>query len=203
MTNVKHILVDYQNDFAHAQWALSVPGWDKILNAINELMQTLADKWIETLASKDRHPTWHISFASTHNEAPFTPTQDGSTLLWPDHCVQNTRGAEYFDGLQTDYIKQLIQKATTQTQDSYSAFGWTDLDQILTQENREIVVISWLATDYCIKATALDAVKNGYKTYVVTDAIAWVNPETTQQAIQEMQKQWITLVTKEDLLNIL
>lgn len=203
MTNVKHILVDYQNDFAHAQWALSVPGWDKILNAINELMQTLADKWIETIASKDRHPEWHVSFASTHNKDPFTPTQDGSTLLWPDHCVQNTRGSEYFNGLQTEYIKKLVLKATTQAEDSYSAFGWTQLDTILIQDNIQTVVISGLATDYCIKATALDAVKNGYKTYVITDTIAWVNPETTEQAKQEMEKVWIVLVTKEDLLNIL
>jgi nicotinamidase/pyrazinamidase len=204
------IVVDYQYDFASPQWALSVKEWKTIGYSIKQLVDLFTDKWRDVIYTWDKHPQWHISFASTHWVSPYTIHE--WDIKRPDHCIDGTLWAELHPPLHNEKIT--IKKAYTKDFDTYSAFGWTTLDESQTLDEylqaKDItdLYVTWLATDYCVWDTALgsknpEKVINPYNTTLIIDAIKWVNPETTTAKINTMKKEWIILQTTAEAINIL
>ncbi|HEV2210404.1 MAG TPA: bifunctional nicotinamidase/pyrazinamidase [Verrucomicrobiae bacterium] len=206
------ILVDIQNDFLPGG-ALAVPDGDAVIAPANQLQPNFS----LVVATQDWHPANHGSFASNH---PGRKTYEQIELsglpqtLWPVHCVQHTRGAELARGLERNRIAKIFQKGTDPDLDSYSGFfdnghrRATGLGEWLKNwmpEGRAgsgsgvgvtEVWICGLATDYCVKFTALDAVKLGFATCVVEDACRGVNlrPSDSAAAIDEMKAAGVKLV---------
>lgn len=132
--------------------------------------------------TKDYHPLNHVSFASTHNLNPFTSIvlENGNRQeLWPNHCVQGTKGSELHPELITLPTDKVILKGTLSNIDSYSGFGTqednTGLLQLLKKELVDVVYVCGLAYDFCVGYTAIDSAKNGFLTYIIKDASGSIN----------------------------
>ena len=177
------LIVDLQNDFCPGG-ALGVENADSIVPTINQL----AEKFDLVVASKDWHPPKSIHFEK-----------------WPVHCVRNTPGAEFHPSLNTKAIEQVFLKGTEDKDDGYSAFEATNIDLTEYLRNRGVDTnyIVGLTTDYCVKETAIDSAKNGFKTIVVRDAIKAVNaePGDGDDALKAMQSAGCELVSVHDILN--
>lgn len=186
------LIVDVQNDFLPGG-ALGVKNGDLILPVINRLITLPFD---EIVATQDWHPRDHGSFAETHQKkAGQVINLEGlQQILWPTHCLQGTKGAELSDKLDLRKIKKLIQKGTDKTIDSYSAFfdnghrKSTGLHEYLQSRGVKEIYVVGLATDYCVKFSALDALELGYQVSIILDACKPVNlsPEDEEKALQEM-----------------
>jgi nicotinamidase/pyrazinamidase len=199
------IVVDIQNDFLPGG-ALAVKDGDQIIPVVNELMA----KFDLVVATKDWHPADHESFASNH---PGKQVGDVIELngipqvLWPDHCVQDTAGAEFADNLEVDLIQKIFYKGTDPAIDSYSGFfdnskeKDTGLASFLKSNGILQVFIIGLATDYCVKYTALDAKGIGFITTVILDAVKAVNlnPEDEDLAIASMKKSGVLIMHRYEL----
>lgn len=193
------ILVDVQNDFSPSG-ALPVPEGDQIVAVINQLIPHFE----HVIATQDWHPAGHASFASVQNKQPgdVIDLQGITQVMWPDHCVQYSHGAEFIDGLNVDAITHTVMKGTNPDIDSYSGFfdnqrlQSTGLENYLSEQGIDEVYIVGLATDYCVKFTALDAASLGLRTCVVKDACRGVNmePQDSEMAFQEMQKAGCELI---------
>jgi nicotinamidase/pyrazinamidase len=192
------ILVDIQKDFLPGG-ALAVPDGDKVVPVANRLMP----QYELVVATQDWHPPDHQSFASQHpgmSIGETTKVEGLDQVLWPDHCVQSTRGARFADALDTDGIDHVIRKGTDRMIDSYSGFFDNDhrkstgLDEFLKQRGVTEVDVMGLATDFCVKFTALDASDLGFKTRVIIDGIRGVElaPGDCERAIAQMQERGIT-----------
>lgn len=160
------IVVDVQNDFC-PNGALAVADGDQIVLVINQMLGEFDVK----VFTQDWHPANHTSFASQHaGKSPFemTTVSYGDQVLWPDHCVQGTSGAEFHSDLNTDAADLIIRKGFRPEIDSYSAFFENDqvtptgLDGYLKTRGVTSVVLTGLATDFCVFYSAMDAVKLGY-----------------------------------------
>jgi len=183
------ILIDLQNDFMPGG-ALAVPEGDEVVPVANRL----ADRFDLVVASQDWHPAGHGSFASSHpGKKPLEEIHlDGlRQTLWPDHCVQGTHGAELHPDLNAARIARVVQKGADPKVDSYSAFfdnaerHRTELDEFLRSRNVRELVVMGLATDYCVRATVVDAARLGYRVAVAVDGCrAIANPEL---ALREMR----------------
>ncbi|MFC2126300.1 bifunctional nicotinamidase/pyrazinamidase [Bacteroidota bacterium] len=201
------IVVDVQNDFLTGG-ALAVPDGDQVIPVINKLMEEF--DWI--IATQDWHPAGHGSFASSHqrNQPGDLIDLNGlQQILWPDHCVQNNKGAEFSDELNTDAIIKVFVKGTDPGIDSYSGFydnghkKSTGLADYLTENGIQKLYITGLATDYCVKFTALDATQLGFDTYLIKDATRAVNihQDVFDAAVKEMESAGIKIVESIDLFN--
>lgn len=198
------LVIDVQKDFCPLG-GLAVPKGDEVVPVINELMKKFFTKGWTVVATQDWHPFNHGSFASNNNVAPFTMGTLGGMpqVMWPDHCVQMTDGAEFHPDLLDAPL--VICKGMDATVDSYSGFfdnggkNDTGLNQSLKDAGVDEVFICGLATDYCVKFTALDAVKLGYKTYVMTDACRGVDYPTgsVDAAIKEMKDAGVVIISSE------
>ncbi len=199
------IVVDIQNDFLPGG-ALAVNEGHLIIPVVNGLMS----KFELVVATQDWHPANHQSFASNHSEKEVGEVVDLYGLpqiLWPDHCVQHSRGAEFSDDLNTSAFSQVFQKGTDPRVDSYSGFfdngrkNDTGMADYLKTKKVSHVYVVGLATDYCVKYTALDAVSVGFKTSVVSDATRAVNlqPEDYNTALQDMSKAGVLIVESKDI----
>jgi len=166
------IVVDMQRDFMPGG-ALPVPEADRIIPRINRYIEEFRKKGALIVATRDWHPPNHISFKE----------QGGP---WPKHCVQNTPGAEFVVELPEDAV--IISKATEPDKEAYSGFEGTNLAQILKERGVKRVYICGVATEYCVKATALDAVKNGFETYLLRDAVKGITKEGELEALEEMER---------------
>lgn len=195
------ILVDLQNDFLPGG-ALAVPEGDTVIPVINSL-QT---KFSVIVATQDWHPANHGSFAVNHPGKRLYEQVDLNGLpqtLWPVHCVQGTRGAELAPGLEKARITRVFQKGTDPGIDSYSGFfdnghrKGTGLAEWLKDRRISEVYVCGLATDYCVKFTALDAVQLGFKVFLFEDASRGVNlgPTDVVDAIHEMRTAGVNVVT--------
>mgnify|MGYP006300655417 FL=1 len=191
------LVVDVQNDF-YPGGALAVPNADKINSKINSLMESGRYKTI--VGTQDWHPKNHKSFASTHNMKPFTEFEaEGlGPVLWPDHCVQGTEGAEFHSDINTDRFNLILRKGYNYKIDSYSAFQENDgtdlgLDSYLKSLGIEEVYIVGLALDVCVKYTAQDAVKNGFDTTIILSGSQAIEeePDKLQEIIDEMKEKGI------------
>ena len=201
------ILVDIQRDFLPGG-ALAVTDGDAVIPIANQL-QLHFDLVVTT---QDFHPANHQSFAANHpGKQPGEVIQlDGlDQVLWPVHCVQGSTGAEFADGLHMDKVAQIFPKGTDPEIDSYSGFfdnghrKATGLGDYLKEKGVTKVVIVGLATDHCVKFTALDAKQLGFETVVVPDGTRAVNLQSDDfdKAIQEMEAAGIQVVHSEALLN--
>ncbi len=199
------IVVDVQNDFLPGG-ALPVPEGHLVVPLINRLMP----HFDLVVATQDWHPPDHISFAANHpgKEPGDVITIDGiRQTLWPVHCVQDTPGADFAPGLNTAEFDHIVRKGTDPRIDSYSGFYDNDhrhstgLGEYLKDQNVSEVYIAGLATDYCVRATALDACRLGFETFVVLDACRGVDlqPGDVDRAVEEMRKAGAKTVRVDDL----
>lgn len=172
------IIVDVQNDFCPGG-TLAVPGGDAVVPVINGLI----DRFPLVVVTQDWHPSNHCSFVE----------QGG---IWPPHCVAGTYGAELHPDLRADSIDVRVRKATTPEADAYSGFQGTDLAKQLRSQGVDGVTVVGLATDYCVKATALDAKAAGFQVTVLAEACRAVdvNPGDGERALDEMGVGGVTVV---------
>jgi nicotinamidase/pyrazinamidase len=195
------ILVDLQNDFC-AGGALAVPDGDAVIAIANALMP----RFPLVVATQDAHPPTHLSFAANHSgQATYEVIDlDGlPQVLWPVHCVVGTPGAAMHPALDTARITRTFPKGTDPRIDSYSGFydngrrKATGLDAYLHVEGVERVYVLGLATDYCVKWTALDALHAGFEVFLVEDACRGVNlnPGDVDAALAELTAAGVTRVS--------
>jgi nicotinamidase/pyrazinamidase len=194
------ILVDVQNDFVPGG-ALAVPEGDAIVPLLNELQP----RFDLIVATQDWHPPDHGSFAANHPDRKVYDVIDLAGLpqvLWPVHCVQGTPGAEFVQSLDTRRIERIFQKGTDPAIDSYSGFfdnghrKSTGLGDYLLGKNVTRVYVCGLATDYCVKFTALDARQLGFETFLIEDATRGVNvkPGDVPRAVEEMRSAGVDII---------
>jgi nicotinamidase/pyrazinamidase len=194
------ILVDLQYDFCPGG-ALAVPRGDETITIANRLLPYFST----VVATQDWHPPDHLSFASQHRgcNPGDTIELDGlPQVLWPPHCVQDTRGAQLHDDLQRDKITEVFRKGTDRTIDSYSGFfdnahrKSTGLADWLRERWITRVYVMGLATDYCVKATALDARDLGFDTWVIEDGCRTVDvgKGDGDRALAAMRTAGVTIV---------
>lgn len=184
------LVIDVQNDFL-PKGALAVAGGDVIIQPINQLMESF--DWV--LATKDWHPINHVSFAKTWSKkiGETVSIRGCDQKLWPVHCVENTWGSEFPKSLDSDQIHHIFYKGHARNVESYSAFfdqnhnPATSLQTFLTIHQIQELYLVGLATDYCVKATALDALELGYKIHIVLDCCKGIEEQSTQLALKEVQ----------------
>lgn len=184
------ILVDIQNDFCPGG-ALAVPEGDAVVPVANRLMPYFP----VVVTTQDWHPPNHCSFRE----------QGGP---WPPHCVQNTPGAELHPQLNRSSITDQVRKGFLPEKDAYSGFEGVDtqgrsLAELLRAKGIEEVYVAGLATDYCVRATVLDALKHGFRVHAVVDGMRAVNvqPGDDQKALAEMRAAGAILETSDQILN--
>ena len=200
------ILVDLQNDFMPGG-ALAVADGDQVVPIANQLMP----HFNLVVATQDWHPADHLSFASQHAGCSVGEVIDLGGLeqvLWPDHCVQGTAGATFHANLNTDYIRRVFPKGTDRKIDSYSGFfdnghrQSTGMSEYLRECGVTEVAVLGLATDYCVKFTALDAVALGLRTSLIEDGCRGVelSPGDVSRAVQGMRDAGVSVLTAEQIL---
>lgn len=198
------IIVDIQNDFCPGG-NLAVNDGDKIIETVNNLINSNTYSLI--VATQDWHPKDHKSFASNNNEkvGSVIKLQGLDQVMWPDHCVQNSKGADFHKDLLVSKINYIVQKGKNKEIDSYSGFfdndkkSKTELNDILLKNNIVSLDIVGLALDYCVKATALDSVRLGFETSVILNATKAVNLNDGDdlKAINELRNNNVLVLTKE------
>jgi len=163
------LIIDLQNDFLPGG-ALPAPEGRRIIPVINRIIK----EFDVVLASKDWHPPNTLHFEN-----------------WPPHCIRDTKGAEFPEGLQLKPIEQVFLKGTGGSDQGYSAFEATneDLQAYLEKRGVKHLFLAGLTTEYCVKATALDAIRNGNLTFILKDAIAGVDQHTdgAEKALKDME----------------
>jgi nicotinamidase-related amidase len=194
-----------------------VTGGRDIVPVINELLSL---PFVVKVATMDFHPQDHISFASNHsapNNEPFksmatianplNANETQETRLWPDHCVQGTKGAELVTELDARKMDHIVRKGQDKRVEMYSAFASpfqsprvavSDLADTLRKADVTDVFVVGLAADYCVKYTAIDAAKEGFKTWVVGDATKAVDPSSMRHVHAEYEKHGVCVIGKHD-----
>lgn len=199
------LVVDVQSDFCPGG-SLAVEEGDQVAPVINRLMPFFD----RVVATQDWHPKDHISFASSHPGRKVLDVVDADgveQVLWPDHCVQGTRGADLFPLLSVGRIELVLRKGLRRRLDSYSAFFENDhrtdtgLRYYLEGLGTRQLFLCGLATDYCVRASALDARRLGFEVSVVRDACRGVDfPKgSVDKAWREMEAEGVRLVTSADV----
>lgn len=175
------LIVDVQNDFCPGG-ALPTPKGDGVVTVINKIMKSFSI----IIASRDWHPQVTVHFNK-----------------WPVHCVQNTKGADFPEELDKDKFDKIFVKGTRNIDDGYSAFEATNLDLVeyLKNKNVDEVFIAGLTAEYCVLSTVFDSIKNGFKTFVIKDAVEGIrqNEGDFEDAFEEMEKAGATIINSEDL----
>jgi len=171
------IVVDVQNDFLPGG-ALAVPRGDEVIAPLNAYLRQFEQRHLPVFVTRDWHPPRHCSFRD----------QGGP---WPPHCIAGTPGAEFARGLRVPAGAQVVSKATGAQADAYSGFQGTDLAAQLRGLGVRRVVVGGLATDYCVRATVLDALAAGFGAVVLSDAVRAVElrPGDASQAVADMSAQ--------------
>jgi nicotinamidase/pyrazinamidase len=177
------LIIDFQNDFTSGG-ALAVPGGDEIA----EPVKRLADQFDHVFATRDWHPPDHASFA----------TEGGP---WPVHCVQGTHGAELHPAMRDVEVDAIVDVGVERDDEGYSGFEKSKLADLLHEAGVDEVAVVGLATDYCVRASAIDACREGFDTTVVTDAIraVEVNPGDGERALEDMERAGAKLATSREL----
>ncbi len=201
------VIIDMQNDFLEGG-ALEVPKSNKIIPIINEIQKKFKLK----IFTQDWHPVNHKSFASNHPQYNLYDVIDLNGIqqvLWPDHCVQITFGAEIHKDVSFPNNAHIIRKGMDPNVDSYSGFfdngrvHSTGLELFLKEKNVKDIYICGLATDYCVKYTAIDSAELNFKTYLVVDATQAVNinPDDFDKAVNEMENKGIIIIHSKNIFN--
>jgi nicotinamidase/pyrazinamidase len=208
-------IIDVQNDFCSGG-ALAVKGADDIIAPINKLRFMYYDH-METFISLDYHHAKHMSFGETHGKEILKEhdlhleMEDGSFIdvkqtLWPVHCVENTPGANLHRDLVFTKKDFIVRKGTKRNVESYSAFGdefrgkyeKTELSDYLKSKNITDIILTGLATDYCVYNTALDARRQSYEVHLIMSCTRGVGEETTSKALNHMIEAGVKFYTNVD-----
>jgi nicotinamidase/pyrazinamidase len=178
------LIIDFQNDFT-AGGALAVQGGDEIA----EPVKRLASEFEYVFATRDWHPPDHASFE----------TEGGP---WPVHCVQGTHGAELHPAMRDIEVEAIVDVGVAREDEGYSGFEHSKLADLLRENGVDEVAVVGLATDYCVRASAIDACHEGFETTVVTDAIraVEVEPGDGERALEDMKRAGAKLATSRELL---
>ena len=192
------IVIDMQNDFCPGG-ALAVTGGNEIVSPINQIM----DEFDAIILTQDWHPAGHSSFASSHDASAFSSIEMsyGKQILWPDHCVQGTKGGQFHFGLNTKNADLILRKGYNPLIDSYSAFFENDhktptglAGYLKTREIKDLTFVG-LATDYCVAYSALDAARLGYEVSVRTELCRAIDMEGTLEiALRDMKLKKVNLI---------
>jgi len=209
-TKIGIIVVDIQGDFTKLKnGSLAVDGTDEAyIKAVEENTKKLKEAGYPIFATQDWHPANHASFFTNHKGKKafdVIKLHGKSQVLWPPHCVQKTPGAEIL--LDKKLFTAVVKKGMDSKYDSYSGFQddggkKTALDKLLKKEKIDKLVVYGIATDYCVRATALDAVAAGYKVIMIKNLSRGVAPDTSQKAIDEMKAKGIIILDDLDLEKI-
>lgn len=185
------LVVDVQDDFLPGG-ALGITGGDAILAPVDRLLEAWRRHGLPVYLSRDWHPPGHCSFAA----------QGGP---WPDHCVAGTAGAHFARQLRTDPRDTVISKATQRDRDAYSALDGTPLAGMLRSRGVTRLFVAGLATDYCVRATGLDARAAGLDVVVLSDSVCAVDlrPGDGARALEELVAAGCTLATSAEVLHAL
>lgn len=197
-------VIDMQNDFCEGG-SLHVKEANLIIAAINKL-RFIYYKEIPTFLSLDWHSPQHMSFGETHKKSNFTKEklhlkmEDGTFInveqdLWPVHCVENTYGSDFHHDLIVTKSDKIIKKGTKQNIESYSAFGdefngkyeKTYLNEWLKERKITDIILTGVATDYCVYNTALDAIRNKYQVHLIMSCTRGVAEQTTKKALSDLK----------------
>jgi nicotinamidase-related amidase len=189
ISNIEDVLVivDVQRDFCLGG-DLPVPDGDKIVPVLNKYIKKFSEAGDLIIATRDWHPPNHLSFK-----------EYGGT--WPPHCVQGTKGAQFHPDLKIPKGTKIISKATAPDKEAYSGFDETTVAEELKTKGIKRVFVGGLATDYCVKSTVLDALKLGFETILLEDAIRGVDakPGDSKRAIAEMIEKGAKKIALPDL----
>lgn len=198
------IVVDVQNCFLPGG-SLAVKEGDQVIPVINRIAKSFAN----VVLTQDWHTPGHISFASSHpGKKPFETVKlsYGDQVLWPDHCVQGTSGADLSKDISIPQAELIVRKGYHKEVDSYSAFFEADhetptgLGGYLTQRGFKTVFVTGLATDFCVAWTALDARRSGFATYVIEDACRGIDTQgSLAKAWAAMEKAEVKRIKSDDL----
>ncbi len=197
------VVVDIQGDFTELKnGSLAVQGTDKnYIDMVSNETQKLKSAGYKIFATQDMHPEGHISFhTSHHGRKPYEILElEGRTqVLWPPHCIKNTPNADIL--IDRNMFCAVVEKGTDPEYDSYSGFfddngRPTGLENILKAEEIDTIIVYGLATDYCVKATAMDGVKSGFRVIVIKGLCRGVAQDTSLAAIKEMNEAGIKIVS--------
>ena len=211
-SNKKFVLaiIDVQNDFLSGG-SLAIDDANSVIAPINKLRFMYFDH-MNTFISQDYHDKNHMSFGETHNRENFKETdlhlqmEDGSYIdvkqtLWPTHCVKGTRGSELHRDLIVTKQDLIIRKGTKRNVESYSAFGdefkgkyeKTELNDWLKSKNITDIILTGIATDYCVYNTALDARRNIYDVHLILSCTRGVAKDTTEKALKDMTEKGVKM----------
>jgi len=187
------LVIDVQNDFCPGG-ALAVPRGDEVVPVINRL----ARRFTHVVLTQDWHPPGHSSFASAHpGRRPFeiVKASYGPQALWPDHCVQDTPGADFHPSLKIPHAALVLRKGMRHAIDSYSAFYENDrktptgLVGYLRERNLSRVFVAGLALDFCVRYTAEDATFSGFTVAIIEDACRGIDMEGSMEGARKSFEQ--------------
>lgn len=196
------IVVDVQGDFT--EWkngSLAVPGTgQRYVESVENKTRLLKDKGLTIFGTQDWHPADHISFAANHKgKRPFDviAVDSRTQVLWPVHCLHGTENARVL--VDNNLFLAIVKKGQNAAFDSYSGFrddggSQTEMDTVLRRNGIGKLVIYGLATDYCVRATVLDALLSGYRITVMKDLCKGITPETTAEALDRMKQEGARIV---------
>ncbi len=197
------IITDVQNDFLPGG-ALAVEGGDRIIPVINKIQ----DKFDLLVATQDWHPKNHGSFASNHEgKNVFDKTELGGLeqILWPDHCVQNTKGAEFHPDLKTNKVEAIIRKAMEPEIDTYSVFydnghkKDTGLAGYLRRREADELYFCGLTSDFCVNYSVRDAIKEGFSATLVEDATLPIDADEYKKIRKELKDMGCKFVKSDEI----
>jgi len=173
------LIVDLQKDFCPGG-QLAVPEGDRVVPVINQIIS----EFPLVIASKDWHPE-----DSSHFDD------------WPVHCVQNTEGAEFHDDLNQAGIEKVFLKGTDEKKHGYSVFAATsdDLEDFLSDSGVDELYLAGLATEYCVKETALEAAKRGFQTFIIEEAVAGIDEDDIEEARKELKEVGVNFISIDEL----
>ena len=192
------VIIDVQNDFL-INGALEVPDGNDVIEHINHIIENYA----LVVATKDWHPINHVSFASNNpgkKIGDVIKVNNIDQILWPNHCVQESKGADFPATLNIKTINKIINKGINSQIDSYSGFydngkiRSTGLSDYLKTNNVTSIDFVGLATEYCVKFSVLDSIKEGFKTRVILKGIKGIDFEESSKALNEMKSKGVDLL---------
>lgn len=203
-------MIDIQNDFCPGG-ALGVKEGDMVIEPLNRLSSIFESEGGRIIATQDWHPAGHASFAESHEKKkPGDQVDLGDVkgqILWPNHCVQGSKGADFHQALNLKPVSMIIRKGFRKNLDSYSAFFENDrrtttgLAGFLKLISVDTLILGGLATDYCVLYSAMDAEALGYKVFVVRDIVRGVGyPEgSIERAFKQMGEAGVNIITSKDI----
>lgn len=213
----KHVADEQLLTCSNQNGSLAVTDGRTIVPLLNDLLEL---PFVLKIATKDFHPPNHISFASNHpppNNKPFesmvtitnpqNPNESTESRLWPDHCVQGTPGAELLPELHVSKVHEVVEKGQNARVEMYSAFAdpfhdpcvaRSGLAKLLHDKGVTDVFVAGLAADYCVRYTALDAAKEGFKTRVIGEATKPVSSENMGEVMGDYKKAGVKIIEKDD-----